>query len=363
MGFRALLSPRRRLEQEALYRPLGGTHRALVLLEDGRVATGGSWRKVWILDPSGAGEPVELACGDPVNALAVLPGGRLAAALERDSGNLRIWDLGGVEPRDVAKARHRGCANVLVPLPDDRLASAGELGEVRVWDVGEELRGDQEFDADRGMRFVRTLKGHSGPVHTMTLLPDGRLASCSMDKSVRVWDATGRAKPVTLTGHTDSVNAIVPLSDHRVASASSDRTVRIWALTDPSTPVVIEHDGPVAALAVLPDGRLASLYRTGRVGDTAVGIWDVGGTAQPAGGQPGSPEFVVLPDGRLASGEGVWELPKTTGSFTLPRASARLLPYHEPGRTLYADALAVLPDGRLVAACLDSSVRIWGVPS
>ncbi len=68
------------------------------------------------------------------------------------------------------------------------------------------------------------------------MLPDGRLASASYpdDKAVRVWrPSTGMCEAV-LEGHRSGVWALAVLPDGRLASASYDKTVRVWR---PSTGV------------------------------------------------------------------------------------------------------------------------------
>ena len=63
-------------------------------------------------------------------------------------------------------------------------------------------------------------------------LGDGRLASGSNDRTVRVWAATGECV-VTLEGHTSTryVRSVCSLGDGRLASGSDDSTVRVWAAT------------------------------------------------------------------------------------------------------------------------------------
>src|SRR5207253_382104 len=60
-----------------------------------------------------------------------------------------------------------------------------------------------------GEAAVRKLKGHEGSVLSVVFSPDGRtLASCSRDRTVKLWDpATGELKH-TLTEHTADVYTV-----------------------------------------------------------------------------------------------------------------------------------------------------------
>jgi len=105
-----------------------------------------------------------------------------------------------------------------------------------------------------------------------------------------------------------TVLAVLP--DGRLASAGRDGRVLVWDPADPAAgPAELagRHDGGVYAMAVLPDGRLASGGRDGRVlvADPA----DPGaGPAELAGRHDDIvTALAVLPDGRLASG-GRWRV-------------------------------------------------------
>ena len=60
--------------------------------------------------------------------------------------------------------------------------------------------------------------------------PDGsQLASASLDKTVRIWDARTGQEVSQLQGHSEYVYSVAWSPDgSQLASASSDKTVRIW---------------------------------------------------------------------------------------------------------------------------------------
>lgn len=162
-------------------------------------------------------------------------------------------------------------------------------------------------------------------------------------------DDQPQGPPVAVGG--GPVRAVTVIPDGRVASGSDDGVVRIWDLERSRLLGALEgHRGWVMALAALPDGRLAS----GSMDET-LRLWDPRRAVAEAILEPhGGPVYAVavLPDGRVLSGSDdglirIWDVERG-------RSLGRLEGHRGP-----VMSLAALPDGRLLSGSMDETLRLW----
>ena len=117
-----------------------GGVKAVAVLPDGRVVTGGSVRRPGAgVGPGGAGRRPGRARPrrGGVAAVAVLPDGRVVTASSDygSDGRVLVWDPAepGAGPAELG--RHEGGVAAVAVLPDGRVVTGGDDDRVRLWDV------------------------------------------------------------------------------------------------------------------------------------------------------------------------------------------------------------------------------------
>ncbi|MET8977481.1 XRE family transcriptional regulator [Streptomyces sp. NPDC004539] len=210
---------------------LTGAHRplrSLAFSRDGRLlADGCEDGTVRVRSLDDLRHPVLLrAHADSVRALGFSADGRLLATAGQD-GTVRLWDL--ADPgRPVARASWRAHELGVFWLefhPREPVLATGGGGResARLWDV---------TDAARPRRTAG-LVGHDDVVGHLAFSPDGRgIATASDDRSVRIWDLTGRVprETATLTAYPTAVMGVRYTPDGRtLVTTAFDGTARVLA--------------------------------------------------------------------------------------------------------------------------------------
>lgn len=203
----------------------------------------------------------------------------------------------------------------------------------------------------------QVLRGHTGIVGSVAFSPDGKwIASASVDRTGRLWNvSTGEAGPV-LQGDTDEVYAVAFAPGGRqLASAGYDHKVIVWDLHSGKALRSLQGfaDWSVA-IAYSPDGRELAVGSM----DGSVTIFDPsdGNTIRKMKPQIMVTALAISPDGRLVA-TGLKSV--VLSDFASGKTVATL---EGPGNLI--SSVAFSPDGRFMAAgSWDKTARLWDVGS
>jgi WD40 repeat protein len=90
-----------------------------------------------------------------------------------------------------------------------------------------------------------------------------------ISKLISEYDYYLEGKSYVLPGHSDKITKIVTLPDGRIASSSLDKTIKIWNLQTGLCDVTLTETSRLSCLSVLPDGRIVIVLN-----NTSIKIWN-----------------------------------------------------------------------------------------
>lgn len=334
--------------------PVGGA----AFSPDGRLVASCSYERrpngvvgtVLLWDPvTGAASGALEGGAKPLVGLAFSPDGSRLAAASWDFC-VFVWPTEGGAPV-VCAMPDDGIYNAVDAVawsPDGALvAGASKDRTARVWDAA-------------GGTLVATLRGHADGVASVDFAPDGRtIATASADGSARIWSTGDWTALATLRGHGDAVSdlAYAP-NGRRLCTSSSDGTMRLWD-ADPSRYGGARARASAAPYVVRfsPDDRLLATASY----DGRISIFDAE-RLDPRRSWQAHPEgmschaLAWTPDGAMLA-SGSWEpIVRLWDAAT----GAPLAALEQPEGTT---ALAISPDGRMIASCSGGRVHLWDIAS
>ncbi len=226
---------------------------------------------------------------------------------------IKIWDMEtGME---VLTLRGHLEGVRCLQFDDTKLISGSLDGTLKVWNW-------------RTGECLSTYNGHDGGVVGLHFNGD-LLVSGSVDKSIKIWKF--RDKSIfTLRGHTDWVNAVkIDAMSRTIFSASDDLTIRLWDLdTNKCLRVFKGHVGQVQQIVLLP--------RDFEVDDREADIF-------------------VDDGGSQSSSDDV-----SSSKVAEPLTAAAKSRYTD---TFHHDTDRVAPPRYIITSALDSTIRLWEVPT
>uniref|UniRef100_A0A1B6BYQ8 Protein HIRA n=1 Tax=Clastoptera arizonana TaxID=38151 RepID=A0A1B6BYQ8_9HEMI len=214
------------------------------------------------------------------------------------SGRVVIWNMAPITSLEAENNEkvpkilcqldnHLACVNcVRWSYSGKNLATAGDDKVIMIWMFAKSPTGGSVVFGGKGQvnietwRCVSTLRGHHGDVLDMAWSPqDTWLASCSIDNTVIVWNATKFPEMVVvLKGHTGLVKGVTwdPVGKY-LSSQADDKSIIIWRTVDWQQEAIIKEPFKECAGTTLvlrlswsPDGQyLVSAHAMNGSGPTA----------------------------------------------------------------------------------------------
>jgi WD40 repeat protein len=241
-----------------------------------------------------------------------------------------------IKPINEFKAHSESVQDIVV-LNESSFASCSGDKTIKIW---------------KDSKVVETLEGHSDYVFSLQYSPENHLLiSGSKDTTIRLWNTSSSFSLITtMLYHEDSVNSLLFLPNKTFASGSCDKTVIIWKLTTyRMLKSLNKHLDCVNALAIFDSDKYLLTGST----DRAIIIWEISNDyklSEILRGHQDSVNSLAIYQENIVSASSdksiiVWSKFKLT--FELSAHNGTIW------------KMCVLSDGLIVSGSYDFEIKIW----
>jgi WD40 repeat protein len=195
-----------------------------------------------------------------IRRVALSPDGKNFAAAMED-GNVILLETEGPKELKTFKAHEAAIYDVAFSPDGATLATCSTDKLAKIWDWKPEMPAEKA-----------KLEGHGDAVWAVAWSKDGLLATAAADRKIKLWSSEGKEE-ATLEGHKDWVSDVAFSPDSsQLASCSHDRTVRLWDVKEKKEIASLgPHASTCWSVTFSPD---ASLLAVG-THNAGVRLWNV----------------------------------------------------------------------------------------
>ena len=212
----------------------------------------------------------------------------------------------------------------------------------------------QVYDACKNL--IYTFTAHDNSINQIKLLSNGNLASCSSDKTIKIWNTSTWTLIRTLFNHTDTVTNLDQIDENTLVSVSLDQTLRVWNMSSGAQLYQYTKGFSLWSVKLLSNGYLAVGLNTGIENLLIFNYTEGSNSVKYLKGHTGTVfDIEVLDSQYLASASGdrsilVWDLNWTNGSFKFNLSSHK---------NIVVDLALISSTTWLASASEDLSIKIW----
>lgn len=226
-----------------------------------------------------------------VRCVLELPDGKIATGSYKE---IKIFDTNTYKCIATLKG-HNGYIYLLLNLVNDNFASCGEDETMIIWD-------------NKNYSKVKELRDQNHFEQSLLLLPDGNIASIDENNNINIRNPDSEFNCVdVLSGHEDMITSMILVPKEKIASASLDCTIRIWIKEEyryQCKYILNEHNGPVNSILFYTN-KFSENKMISCSDDGCIKCWDVENEFKCIQTLPCHKGFItaimMLSDGKLVS--------------------------------------------------------------